>query len=326
MDSGLTGIECYAQRLLNPFRGVVHVLRYQSAEAVTTDGVHWDIYVANDELLKGLPRNKKIQTSDIRYGSWSKEKGLKRGPIFPSEDFRRMEAQGALAYEALLKLHEQAPFPFHDYLELWLLDPVGLPLVLLDSAASDNEMDLHPSLQWSAGHAAREHFTSSAAHEHASAGALLSDYINQQAGSPPVAQWFERQNDGGGIGLTGHHMSHALQGRDLSRAAFPEALISTGLGEDWQRCLVEDYLAWQAPWLLLLPLSLPVRSELEQAARRQPFSVLKHSRLYPEFADESQINAARVEAAMRSQSPKAGQDDSLSPHYIEVNPMSGEYN
>jgi hypothetical protein len=43
MESGLTGVECYAQRLLNPYRGVVHVLRYQSAEAVTTDGIHWDI-------------------------------------------------------------------------------------------------------------------------------------------------------------------------------------------------------------------------------------------------------------------------------------------
>ena len=49
-------IECYAQRLLNPFRGVVHTIRYQSAEAVTTDGVEWDIYVANDALLDGLGR------------------------------------------------------------------------------------------------------------------------------------------------------------------------------------------------------------------------------------------------------------------------------
>ena len=47
-------IECYAQRLLNPFRGTVHTIRYASAEAVTTDGVHWDIYVSNDELARDL--------------------------------------------------------------------------------------------------------------------------------------------------------------------------------------------------------------------------------------------------------------------------------
>src|SRR3569832_1121778 len=49
-------IECYAQRLLNPFRGVVHTIRYQSAEAVTTDGVEWDIYVANDARRPGARR------------------------------------------------------------------------------------------------------------------------------------------------------------------------------------------------------------------------------------------------------------------------------
>lgn len=36
-------IECYAQRLLNPFRGTMQVVKYASAEAVSTDGVHWDI-------------------------------------------------------------------------------------------------------------------------------------------------------------------------------------------------------------------------------------------------------------------------------------------
>ena len=77
--------ECYAQRLLNPFRGVAHTIRYQSAEAVTTDGIEWDIYVANDALLEGLgPAGRRAQISDIRYGHWSAEKDLKRGPLFPS--------------------------------------------------------------------------------------------------------------------------------------------------------------------------------------------------------------------------------------------------
>jgi hypothetical protein len=326
MKGELTGIDCYAQRLLNPFRGVAHILRYESAEAVTMDGVHWDIYVANDDLLKGLPRNKKIQTSDIRYGSWSREKGLKRGPIYPSEDFRRMEAQGALAYETLLKLHERLPFPFRDHLELWLLDPVGLPLVLIDSVASEAEMETHPLLQWHAGHAAREHFCSDAVTEGRNPAELLNRYIAEQAGNPPVAQWFERQPDGSGIGLTGHNMPVALQGRDLPLEAFPEGLISPGLGEDWQRCLVDDYQAWQAPWLLLLSLQQGTRAQLERLARRQPFAVLKHCHLYPAYADISQINAARVEAALSRPTTSARQESGLSPHYIELNPVGGEYN
>ena len=97
-------IECYAQRLLNPFRGVVHIIRYQSAEAVTTDGIEWDIYVANDALLDGLGRaGKRAQISDIRYGHWSAEKGLKRGPLYPSDDFKRLEDMGAVVYEHLLQ-------------------------------------------------------------------------------------------------------------------------------------------------------------------------------------------------------------------------------
>jgi hypothetical protein len=326
MDKELIGIECYGQRLLNPYRGVVEVLRYQSAEAVTTDGIHWDIYVANDELLKGLPRHKKIQTSDIRYGSWSPARGLKRGPIFPSNDFRRMETQGALAYEALLKLHDRLPFVLRDYLELWLLDPVGLPLVLLDSVSSESEMDPHPLLQWGAGHIAGEQFASATVAYPKIAADTLTRYIEEQAGTPPVAQWFERQPDGSGIGLTGHHMPVALQGRDLSHEAFPQSLISPGLGNDDQRQLVDDYIAWQAPCLLLLPLQMETRRDFEIQARQQPFEVLKHCRLYPQLADEAQINAARVEAALRRQGAHARQDNNLSPYYIELNPGSGEYN
>lgn len=326
MESGLTGVECYAQRLLNPYRGVVHVLRYQSAEAVTTDGIHWDIYVANDELLKGLPRHKKIQTSDIRYGNWSRKKGLKRGPLYPSEDFKRMEAQGALAFEALLKLHERLPFPLRDYLELWLLDPVGLPLVLLTSVPNESEMEQNPTLHWRAGHVAQEHFASSVESGPHSAADMLTCYIAEQAGTPPVAQWFERQPDGSGIGLTGHNLPVSYQGRDLVPEAFPPALISPGLGDDSQRRLVEDYMAWQAPCLLMLPLERATRGGLEILARQQPFEVLKYNRLYPEVMNEAQINAARVEAALRRQTPHSVQDNSLSPHYIELNPVGGEYN
>jgi len=41
---------CYSQRLLNPYRGIINCIRYRSAEAVTADGVRWDIYVSNEAL------------------------------------------------------------------------------------------------------------------------------------------------------------------------------------------------------------------------------------------------------------------------------------
>jgi hypothetical protein len=57
----------YAQRLLNLFHGMLQTVTYASAEAVSTDGAHWDIYVCNDELVADLENSNNVQTSDIRY-------------------------------------------------------------------------------------------------------------------------------------------------------------------------------------------------------------------------------------------------------------------
>ena len=92
----------YSQRLLNPFRGSMNIIEYKGAEAVTQDGINWDIYVKNNELIKDLSSTKNIQISDIRYGRWSQKEGLTRGPIYPSDDFKHMEEQGACVYEHLL--------------------------------------------------------------------------------------------------------------------------------------------------------------------------------------------------------------------------------
>ena len=89
-------IETFSRRLLNPFHGIAHIIRCHSAEAVTTDGVNWDIYVSNDALLTDLPENQFVQTRYLRYARWSAEEGLRRGPIFPSYDFTRLKDMGDL--------------------------------------------------------------------------------------------------------------------------------------------------------------------------------------------------------------------------------------
>lgn len=149
-------IECYAQRLLNPYRGVVHTIRYESAEAVTTDGVEWDIYVANDALLEGLGRaGRRAQISDIHYGHWSAYSGLKRGALYPSADFRRPEEMGAVVYEYLLKAHRDVPFALRDHFELWLLDARHRPLALVHSVLTETDTETDPPLdirKWSIDH------------------------------------------------------------------------------------------------------------------------------------------------------------------------------
>ncbi|MBW8371138.1 MAG: hypothetical protein K0M66_09215 [Thiobacillus sp.] len=313
-------IECYAQRLLNPFRGVVHVIRFQSAEAVTADGIEWDIYVANDALLDGLGRaGKRAQISDIRYGHWSAEKGLKRGPLYPSDDFRRLEDMGAMVYEHLLKAHRDVPFAFRDQFELWLLDRNDQPLALLHSVRTDSETDTKPPLDWRAGMAAQAQFKSAAiADLDEPAGVYLTRHVNSLASG--VAQWFRRSDDGAGLGLHTLKGGDALRGRVLDADAFPPLFIATAGMDAAHARLVNDYHAWQAPWMLLLPhLDAATRSALEACACQQAESIEKHYRLYPAAIDRAALQAARVQAALiRSQPRPMNQDEVMPMFYIEL--------
>jgi hypothetical protein len=314
-------IECYAQRLLNPFRGVVHTIRVESAEAVTTDGLEWDIYVANDALLDGLGRaGKRALISDIRYGHWSAEGGLKRGPLYPSDDFRRLEEMGAVVYEHLLKAHREVPFKFRDAFELWLLDRNDQPLALLHSVRADSETDTQPPLDWRAGMAAQEAFRSAAiAGLNEPAAVYLTRHVNGL--SSGVAQWFRRADDGAGLGLHTRKGGDALRGRVLDTDAFPPLFIATAGMDAAHTRLVNDYHAWQAPWMLLLPqLDRATRSALEACACQQAELVEKHCRLYPEVIDRATLQAARVEAALvRSQPRPQKEDEEVPMFYIELN-------
>lgn len=318
-------IECYAQRLLNPFRGVVHTIRYQSAEAVTTDGVEWDIYVANESLLDGLGRaGRRALISDIRYGHWSAEKGLKRGPLYPSDDFRRLEEMGAVVYEHLLSVHREVPFAFRDQFELWLLDRHERPLALLHSVRTDSETDTRPPLDWRAGMAAQESFKSTAVSGlDEPAAAYLTRYVNSLAGGK--AQWFRRSDDGAGLGLRSLPGEDGLHGRVLEAEVFPQLFIATAGMDAAHTRLVHDYHAWQAPWMLLLPhLDPATRGALEARACRQAELIEKHCRLYPDIIDRPALQAARVEAALVRSQPRAHpRNDAMPMSYIELN-FSGE--
>jgi hypothetical protein len=313
-------VVCYAQRLLNPFRGVVNVIRYQAAEAVTLDGVHWDIYVANEALSVGLKG--KSQISDIRYGNWSETAGLKRGPIYPSDDFKRMEVQGQIVYEYLREHHREAPFPFLDRFELWLLDEERHPLALIHSALSLEDTRAEASTQWRAGFAAEESFRSAASGVDNSA-IRLGKYINGRARG---WQWVERNAAGGGVCLDGG--TGELAGQAIEASRFPVRFLFRDRHEAPYRQLVADYLDWQAPWLLLLDtLSEELRRELEIQARMRAAEMVKQHRLYPAMLDPAQLKAALVEMALRDWQPQANEkpNPGNSPFYIEISPAGGEY-
>lgn len=312
-------LECYSQRLLNPFRGVQRVIRHGPAEAVTTDGVHWDLYVSNDELLEGLDRSHPVLISEIRFGRWSADKGLKRGPLYPSADFRRMERMGATVYEALRRLHDQPVFPFRDRHEFWLLDETGLPLALLASAVSAEEMEMDLPLRWWPGYAAESGFRSAG---WTSPSACLSAYINGRAGPNPVAAWLLRGPDGCGRAVAGIHPPDAWRARAWRAADFPGLFLGEAGHDARHQCLIDDFHAWLAPCLLLLPdIAVERRHWLEAQARLQAEAVDRLFRLYPETVDERLIQAARVEAMLRRSQPMShAQEEALSTFYIELNP------
>ena len=324
----------YSQRLLNPFRGSMNIIEYKGAEAVSLDGIHWDIYVRNRELIKDLRSERRIQTSDIRYGSWSLDKGLKRGAIYPSEDFKRMEKQGAKVYKFLLENHENVPFPFLDNYELWLLDKNSNPLTLIDSSLRERDMDDQPFLDWRAGQVCCQTFKSDAyeiikdnCNSDISAGHYLTNYINHLCDTPPQAQWFKRTIDNHGIGMKGHNISNKLIGRELLDSAFNPFMINDSLHDNLHINLINEFIQWQSPWLLLLDtLSDSQRMIFEDKSRGRALVVDELHQLYPEIIDSSFINAARVEATLRKNNARPEEKDAevLSMEYLEMHPAPYE--
>ena len=246
-----------------------------------------------------------MQISDIRYGHWSPKDGLIRGPIYPSDDFKRMEEQGAQVYEHLLQHFEDLPFPFLDNYELWLLDKNACPLALIDSSLRESEINKDPILDWRAGQACRHEFISETyasiqLDREINAGQYLTDYINQLCSTPPQAQWFKRTLDGHGIGMKGHNISEEFVNRELDDTYFDTLMISDKNHDNQHINLINEFIQWQSPWLLLLDsISDSQRMILEERAQKRALVVDQLHQLYPEIIDIRLINVARVEAMLR---------------------------
>jgi len=316
-------IKKQAVRLLNPFRGVMNIIEYEGAEAVTIDGVNWDIYVRDISLTRDLDETRNILITEIRFGHWSQQTGLRRGPIYPSDDFELMEQQGSRVYQYLLDHHHEIPFALSDRYELWLLDQKYQPLALLGSSYNPERLHYDQSLSWTSGNACRVHFAERVASEAGggiSTAQCLEDYVRCFAGERPRAQWF-RRGDGEAQGLTGINLPQALEQRRLGNACFPEYFVRDASDSLNHAVDFALYLKFLSPYLLTLPdLTQEQRRFYEKAARRHALSVDRLYRLYPETCERKHIDAARIEARLRKRQPTSRDEDtSMSPEYIELN-------
>ena len=81
------------------------------------------------------------------------------------------------------------------------------------------------------------------------AGEYLMRYINARAGTLPAAQWFWRMPNGSGIGMSGIQLPPVWESRTLDLVAFPELFLSQREHDATHQQLINDFHAWQAPWL-----------------------------------------------------------------------------
>jgi len=304
-------ISCYSERILNPFRGVMNVISTGDADAVTIDGVNWDLYVHDHfDCTADQPEEfTQIDMPDIRYGKWNRETGFVRAPALPSYHYEKIQQIGSTLFKVLLKHANQIPFAFKDNYELWLLDKENNePLALLDSVCSNQEIHDPCTLTWKSGIRCQKFFSSQilpAIREHETHADMLNEIVNSRAGNQPGAQWFYRKCNGYGIGLNAINIDEKYIGRELSPRLFPRMFVEQNWNCKSTSALFNDFIEWLSPWLLLLDfLKDNQRKSLEATARKQALLVDEMHLLYPKVISEKDINAARVEAAIRKAASK----------------------
>ena len=96
--------------MLSPFRGIMHSVATRWADAVTTDGRHWTLYVRGECLYDDLDEvgNTSVTVPDVKYGTWSDATGFQRAPIrMPTFD-EQVCAHGERLLVAIVPMNGEA--------------------------------------------------------------------------------------------------------------------------------------------------------------------------------------------------------------------------
>ena len=282
----------YGVRRLGPYLGVIQVIDVGDACAYSTNGRTWRI---RQETASGRFRWGVAQVS--------------------SDDVDEVRLVGADNLVEALKKQPPVPFPIRDRFELWLLHSVTRkPMALLRTRYKATDIEPVSDPHWRPFLMTDTEFVSPtlAATENINAGSKhwpvphrdqLESQINVASRPMPAAQWFERLDDGSGVGRKGLRLKDDEAGRRLPAADFPELLISADWEDDTQRGLVADYHDWYASALLAHQnLSYQTRQRLEKAACKRPKMLLANYPLIPEVIDQEAIDVALVSARLMNAS------------------------
>lgn len=305
-----TRLRCYSFRQLSPYQGYYQIVETEDAQAVSRDGVSWQINVRTTIPVKQWGSfGESAQKRAVLFGFWEKERGLKRLPINPLARMDKVEMAVQPLLSQMVSLTLRLPFPPIDDYELWLLDHERRQPLVLVASSSAPPLVIPKTLRWHATATSDLSFI---------APSLNADKVKDEGNPPqeshvyrdalerlirdesaPDAQWYLRTGSGAGIAVDAQG-KELENGHCLASAEFPQCLIR----ESWQQPadarLVADYIRWQAPWLLQLPqLETDTRERLEKLARQTADKVAQYHALYPCVVNQQEVNAALVEAVMK---------------------------
>lgn len=275
-------VHSYAVRRVNPFRGVMQVVKAEEGRALSCNGIVWEILV---RASLGSPGDN--TKTYYRFGMWSMKDGLMKrsnSPV-PDEDYFELVSKCEALIEYVREHLHQLPFELEDDLELWLFDKDDQrPLALLSSLTVDASVPSPAPKFWSAclgvnGSASQRRFPQ--AYE-------LETQVSQRAGFNIKKAWVKRLPGGEGV--------IENTGRAISADQFPVLLLEENWADDAQQQRAYEYLQWISPSLLTLQhLDIDTRVRLENSLTVQAISIEHHWHLYPEIIDQKLLKAARVQ-------------------------------
>jgi len=262
----------------------MQVIAIEHAEAETTDGINWVLYVTHEDIVSHTGM------SEVRYGSWSQHEGIQLSMVRGTETSNLIDTVGEKLAAAVEEYADTIPFPLNDRYECWLLTDNGKLLALLDTVDNENKKQSFDKTTWHPGTKAFEEFHS----DHGDA-TRLKQLINERAGDDSRTLWVKRKKTDFG------YSGDAIKDNDeiIPSADIPQRLLleSWDNAEDAQ--LVADYLAWQAPWLLQLNnYDDDIRQMIETQAWQRPVLCAKQYHLFAKVLDEKQLKVIRVQARL----------------------------
>jgi hypothetical protein len=300
-------LRSYAQRRLSPFMGTVQVLDVGDARALTYDGLVWQIQLraqiaVTTPVWGGIGKGQTGRPF-FRYGSWTTDGELRRLPINPM--LGDVSGYPALA-DVLAALSDKPslPFPLCDRYECWVVDSEGLPVVLFASACDESARTVSQYPRWQASSTEDPLFQSAAleASGHAADkphATWITEQLTQRVGTPLSLLWIHRGDDGTGVSIDGKHIRAAWTRQHFQAADFPPMMLTETWQDPLTTAVVQDYLAWQSPYLLMLAsLDATQRRALEIQACRRPRQLLNVRRLFPMVMDQMLIDSTLVQARL----------------------------